>query len=141
VRDYLVNMNVPTSLIDKMMSTRSTEIFQLNVKQLQAQLGNRAPGYEEWLIAKCGDITDVERRDYEAVTGLEEYTESKKIVASGKDTSGAEASMMAYLRDKAAYAMQLPVAYRQTLMKKGKDLEKCRDTATDRERGEILEQR
>ena len=53
MRSYLVKASVGHSLIDKMMSHASNDIYWLNAEDIRA-LGNFSPGVEEQLISKCG---------------------------------------------------------------------------------------
>jgi hypothetical protein len=53
MRAYLVKAGVGHSLIDKMMSHASNDIYWLSAEDIRA-LGNFSPGLEEQLISKCG---------------------------------------------------------------------------------------
>lgn len=53
MRSYLVKAGVGHSLIDKMMSHASNDIYWLNAEEIRA-LGKYSPGLEEQLISKCG---------------------------------------------------------------------------------------
>ncbi len=52
MRTYLVNAGVGHSLIDKMMSHASNDIYWLTAEDIRA-LGQYSPGLEEQLIKKC----------------------------------------------------------------------------------------
>ena len=52
MRTYLVNAGVGHSLIDKMMSHASNDIYWLSAEDIRA-LGQFSPGLEEQLIKKC----------------------------------------------------------------------------------------
>lgn len=53
VEALLKDNSVPQSLIDRMNSTSSTEIYWLEYPEMEA-LGERPPWFEEFLTAKCG---------------------------------------------------------------------------------------
>lgn len=61
-RSYLEDLDVPTSLIDKMFQRASTEIYWLSLEEIEEQLGRRPPWYEQFLIARCGLNKDLERK-------------------------------------------------------------------------------
>jgi hypothetical protein len=50
---YLHSLKVPSSIVDTMFSTSSTDIHWLSDDELE-QLGSRAPWFEELLVARCG---------------------------------------------------------------------------------------
>lgn len=61
-RSYLENLDVPTSLIDKMFQRASTEVYWLSREEIEEHLGRRPPWYEQFLIARCGFSKDLERK-------------------------------------------------------------------------------
>jgi hypothetical protein len=65
-RLYLENLQVPTSIIDKMFQRASTEVAWLTRPEIEEQLGARPPWYEQFLIARCGLDKAVERRYFQS---------------------------------------------------------------------------
>ncbi len=63
VKDYLKDMEVPQVLIDRIFKTSSDSIDQISADTLASIVGHRLPSYDEWIIAKCGSLTDAEWRD------------------------------------------------------------------------------
>ena len=67
MRAYLVKAGVGHSLIDKMMSHASNDIYWLSAEDIRT-LGNFSPGLEEQLISKCGHNarreSNLSARDY-----------------------------------------------------------------------------
>ncbi len=63
VRKYLEEMNVPQSLIETMFSIPSDRMQVLEIPQL-IQISGRSPACQEWLLAKCGQMTIEEFNDY-----------------------------------------------------------------------------
>lgn len=53
IREYFSKKNIPSYLIDLMMSRPSTDIYWLTVGDIEL-LGNYPPEFEELFIAKCG---------------------------------------------------------------------------------------
>ena len=62
VRSYLMKASIPTSVIDKMMSTSSQDGHFLPGDEAVRAVGN-LPGHEEWIIAKCGGLDKKERAE------------------------------------------------------------------------------
>lgn len=60
-RTWLVNEMVPQYLIDRMFAHTSQEVYWLTFDDI-SRLGDRAPWYEEWLLARCPDYVAVSRR-------------------------------------------------------------------------------
>jgi hypothetical protein len=60
--EYLHQLRVPTGLVELMFENASNEIHWLTDDELERQLGERPPWYEEFLIARCGLDKSVERR-------------------------------------------------------------------------------
>ncbi len=61
-RSHLEDLDVPTSLIDKMFQRASTEVHWLTRDEVEEQLGRRPPWYEQFLIARCGFSKTLERK-------------------------------------------------------------------------------
>ncbi len=59
---YLEDMEVPDKMTEAIMATRSASVKMLSGPELVSDYGFefRSPGYEEWLIAKCGTLSDQE---------------------------------------------------------------------------------
>jgi hypothetical protein len=52
---YLVEMNAPKTLIDRIDTASSNEIDILESEYVDKYLSGFVPEYEDWIIAKCGD--------------------------------------------------------------------------------------
>ena len=60
---YLLDMDVPVTLIEKMFSVPSTDLYFLS--QNDITLLSQHPAYEEWLAAQCPNaLSRDERRDW-----------------------------------------------------------------------------
>ncbi len=70
VKKYLEEMNVPQSLIETMFSIPSDRLQVLEIPQL-IQISGRSPACQEWLLAKCGQMTSEEFDDYRNVLATE----------------------------------------------------------------------
>lgn len=51
IRQYCYDMDVPTSIVEKMFSITSSDIYFLTIEEL-TQMENH-PAYDEWIKAKC----------------------------------------------------------------------------------------
>jgi len=58
-REFLLDKEIPTSLIDKMFNTASTEVYWLPTKEVDDNIGLYPAWYEQILITKCGLDTDM----------------------------------------------------------------------------------
>lgn len=70
VKKYLEEMNVDRSVVEMMFSIPSDRLQVLEVPQL-IQISGRSPACEEWLLAKCGQITIEEFNDYRNILAAE----------------------------------------------------------------------
>jgi ATP-dependent protease ClpP protease subunit len=59
---YLKEMGTPQESIERMFKTSSSSMFYLSPEESHDLLGDRAPFYEEWIFAKCGEPT---KEDFE----------------------------------------------------------------------------
>jgi hypothetical protein len=89
VRQYLEEMNVSQSFIERMFSIPSNSLETLDLKQVIAIAG-MSPAFDEWLLAKCGGLTEDERSDYRNIL-YAERNNSKHTYSSG---------YVKYLKDK-----------------------------------------
>ncbi len=116
VRTYLIDMNVPTNLIDRMMSTKSSDVDTVAPNIFEVMIGKHAPAYQEWVIAKCGELSKSEERDLQATNYLA-LPESVRKKHSIKDTVFSE--------EGAQYAKTLSSGYRDYLLKKYRNIYQC----------------
>jgi hypothetical protein len=99
--NYLHQLRVPNHLVDTMFANSSTEVHWLSAEELQYELGERPPWYEEFLIARCG--LDKEREDRTRTQPILEDTSSdwnlqqKKVYYCGVKLTHNEAKL-AYAR-------------------------------------------
>jgi len=61
-KSFLLEMNVPTNIVDKMFETPSDEIYILNTNEWK-QIAGKSPAFEEWVKSQCVDLTDAEYND------------------------------------------------------------------------------
>jgi hypothetical protein len=63
VREYLREMDVPQFFIDRMFSVPSNSVQLVTHPEMVDIVGRRPPAYEEWIIAKCGSLSNEELQD------------------------------------------------------------------------------
>lgn len=63
-RAYLISMDVPTELIERMFRVPSNEIERLSLEDVQKWISGSPASLDEWLIAKCDSYTKDEVTDY-----------------------------------------------------------------------------
>lgn len=84
-REYLLNMGIPESIVTKMMSASSKDIYFLNEAESDA-LGFD-PAYDEWLWAKCPERLTTPQQDdmyqllYQKVSGTTISASDRKLLA------------------------------------------------------------
>lgn len=82
--EYLKNMEVSQTIIDRIFQTGSTEVDMLDKDAANKLFGSRSPFYEEWLTAKCGKFTDEQHRVLKSWSYLQA---ARATVAIAKDES------------------------------------------------------
>lgn len=105
VREYLVDLKVPTDITESMFRTRSTDADYISDIALIDKLGQEAPYFEEWLIAKCGELPYQEDIDYKLLMAAELMRMSGTPLADTspghKRIASMSESYKKYLNDKA----------------------------------------
>ena len=90
-RKYLLELQIPTNIIDIMFQRASTEIHWLTRHELVEEIGIWQTWYEQYLIARCGLDKELEKKAYrEADKDLFLYL--GKIGACGKKLTAKESS-------------------------------------------------
>lgn len=86
LESYFHEMDVPKSLSTKIFSVPSNEVVYLSSAKMIDLIGYRSPGYDEWIISKCGALSNNEKDDLRALgnegnhnfsQGYIEYLEKK----------------------------------------------------------------
>jgi hypothetical protein len=68
VKSYLNDLQIPSDIIETMFRMKSTDVYFITDTDLIAKIGQEAPFFEEWLIAKCGELTEKESIDAAIMT-------------------------------------------------------------------------
>lgn len=63
-RVYLERVSVPTKIIDEMFLYSSNEIRFIGLTEFNKEIGKKQPFFEEWLLARCGALSDQEMDDF-----------------------------------------------------------------------------
>lgn len=63
-RTYLISMDVPTELVERMFRVPSNEIERLSLEDVEKWISGSPASLDEWLIAKCDSYTKDEANDY-----------------------------------------------------------------------------
>jgi hypothetical protein len=61
--EYLTEMDVPGSYIEKMFSTPPDDIFNLKQKEINQYFDGYIPKFYDWLSAKCNDVFPQQERE------------------------------------------------------------------------------
>ena len=130
VRSYMQSMDFPISVIDRMMKTKSSDVDFISAPKFIEIVGSYAVAHQEWLIAKCGELSEVERRDYDA-------TRAELLAGAGitKDLSSTDSNWI--IRD-AEYAKYLSDGYKEYLSKRKSEISKCEIEAVQEYRSKFL---
>jgi len=68
VTSYLNELQIPSNIIETMFRMKSTDAYFITDTDLIEKIGQEAPFFEEWLIAKCGELTEKESIDAAIMT-------------------------------------------------------------------------
>ena len=111
VRKYLIEMNVPTLIIDKIMSIPSSNIEYIEISFYNNLAGSTSPAYNEWLAARCGSFTDRERQD---------FAYSRSLIMHNKYPDAELDPLASEMLDfHLEEARKLSPSYRESIYKKG----------------------
>ena len=125
-RNYLIEMNVPTLVIDKIMSIPSSDIEYLSIKTYNKLAGKSPPAHNEWLAARCGPFSPREHQEFQYASTLkmyEEYPDEKYIPAIKQMYD-------LYAQE----ARKLSPEYREHIYDKGAKIVACEANAMEKER-------
>ena len=125
-RKYLIEMNVPTIIIDKIMSIPSSDVEYLPIETYNKLAGENPPAYNEWLASRCGTFSDRERLDFKHTSALmliEEYPDAKL-----------DPFAIQLYEIYAEEARKLSSEYRGNIYKKGRKILDCEKEAVEKER-------
>jgi len=64
VAEKLRSFGISDSLISRMMRTSSQNIDRIGPDELFEIIPNKEPWFEEWVLARCGTLTEQESGDY-----------------------------------------------------------------------------
>ncbi len=119
IRKFLLEMNVPTSLIDQMMATSSDNIKYISMNEYIKTNGKTAPAFDEWIRARCGSFSFNEKLDY-----------SLAIVSP---------SLGLELPDELEKERQaMSAGYKEYLVNKFKKMKECESNSIETEQKKIL---
>jgi len=128
-RALLRRLDFSAVAIDKIIATKSSEIEIIIGEDIYQYIPEHSPGYQEWEISKCGEITDEEHSDFFAV----EWLDTGVLEKSPND------NRFEFGRNKARYAKTLPSGYLNYLRKAVPAYKSCVDDATEATRKKYIE--
>lgn len=135
MRSYLKEMEVETWVIEKILDQSSQEAWVLNRQEIQ-QVFKEWSGLEEWLIAKCGSMSDAEDSDRRLVSSVDELRSGKLTPEQANAaTFGAYGYGGKNWNDK--YDSFSP-AYKSYLNEKMAKIWPCRKSAEETHRREVI---
>jgi hypothetical protein len=68
IRQYLIDMDVQPHWLDDMMKVSSHDIVWVDFYAVIGELNGDTVAYAQWKAASCGELTDAERREREALS-------------------------------------------------------------------------
>jgi hypothetical protein len=122
VKSYLNEINIPSDIVEIMFRMKSTDAYFIIDTDLIEKIGQEAPFFEEWLIAKCGELTEKESIDAAIMTGAS-YMQIK-----GDKIPKAAATTLASMSD----------GYKDYLRKKNVTINTCSMNAVKIEQKRVL---
>lgn len=126
MRKYLIEMNVPSLVIDKIMSIPSSNIEYMDTNVYNKLAGETPPAHNEWLAARCGPFTESERQDYKYASAFMLYEENPDA------DLGPLANEMFKIH--VQEARKLSQGYREQIYKKGRKIIDCEEESIEQER-------
>lgn len=136
-RAYLTEMNIPTSVVDRMMSTKSSDVDLVTPIEFLEMTGRSSPAYQEWIIAKCGELSTSEQKDYSATVKLSMVNELTKWIGTDEEKEFYK-DIIEQNNDEAKYALSLSSGYRDYLTNKMKDISECTQKAQSTVRDKVI---
>lgn len=128
VSNHLEQMEVPQTLIEKIIKTPSNRVYYISNDDFEAVVGKYSPAFEEWVIAKCGTLTKNQENDFKHIKNSDlysiVYSAFSQLESSQISTEDAEA--LRYLRKSKNYIDKLDEGYVEILSEKGYSIEKCK---------------
>ena len=113
--NYLLSVGVQKSLLDEIMKYNSESALVKTGGEILNLIGRYAPFVEEWLLAKCGDLEEVERKDWYNYSKIGTITCNENAVSYAGISKG----------------------YCEYLVNKLMDIESCRWEVLQKERKKI----
>lgn len=96
---YLTKMGAPSSLLDEMSSIPSDEVKILDRKYVDKHLEGYAKEYQEWVVAKCGNRSEI----YKRLQAEKNDAKAKPIHDEYLEVHNCEGELMAAERQKSFY--------------------------------------
>jgi hypothetical protein len=81
-RQYLVEMGMPTNLVDSMYTKGSDEVFEMQGMEWTEQVGKTDPAHYEIIRASCGRLNPKERQDWKKIESAEGEVERAVLFPS-----------------------------------------------------------
>jgi len=123
VISYLKEMGVPTAISEKIMSTPSNRAVFMTTDEYIELAGSRPPAFDEWLIAQCGSMSTQEILD------LSHAGTYEALKPAGTQRRGFTMTGNNKYREAARKAAMLSAGYRDYLVKRLHEIDKCEKMA------------
>ena len=118
VEEYLSEMGIPRSVIDRMMTTSSTRVDFMSPAEIEEQIDKYDPAYQEWMIASCGELSDAEEVDLHSIISLDLYNKDAEALRHATTQLERERLREAMAREEsgAKRARSMSIGYREYLV-------------------------
>lgn len=134
VRQFLKESYVPEDIVDMMISTSSDKAIYLTPEEFERRIGKISPDYEEWLLAKCGSMSQQEQEDVE-LAGILFRIERMEHGEGGASVLGRVSDEE---QDRAESAANFSDEYRDYLLKLSQGIRECQSAARREAREEAM---
>jgi len=84
---YLIEMNVPLELIDRMFNVPSGKTEMIPYKEAMSLFGGLIPELEDWVVAKCPGLTPIEQSLHRAIVDKHIFNKDKPLSAYDEEMS------------------------------------------------------
>ncbi len=121
---YLVEMGVPSFFVDRILTYRSSDSYDISGNELVEIAGGKARAVEEAMIAKCGELTDSEMVDLRRIRLFES---AREALRSGDydDDESMKSFFEQRIQSNEAFVSSLSTGYVEYLANKNAEVTSC----------------
>lgn len=122
--NYLIEMGVPSFFVDRILTYRSSDSYDISGNGLVEIVGGKVRAVEEAMIAKCGELTDSEMVDLRRIRLFES---AREALRNGEydDDETMKSIFEQRIQSNEAFVSSLSTGYVEYLAKKSAEVTSC----------------